>query len=190
MVGEFIFGSIVERSGIIVKTIIKKFVCLFFIVCLFINSASYAEIDYSSMTSEELNNLFQSLVSKIELNKQGDIVYDQDGFSIIWKGIGKDSLSFIITNNSGKDVDIEVIDYALNGMMLGTHWNMDEVNLKNGFSFLSSSTNIWLDDEETIETLGITHVNSVTIMLAIKDIESEEETELSATFSVDEELSN
>lgn len=73
-------------------------------------------------------------------------------------------------------------------MMLGTHWNMDEVNLKNGFSFLSSSTSIWLFDEETIDTLGITHVNSVSIMLTVKDIESGEKSELMATFAVDEDI--
>ena len=170
------------------KAIFRKIACFFFIFCILFSSASYAEVDFSSMTPDELTDLFLSLVSKIEINKQGDTVYDQDGFSIIWKGVNKDRLSFIITNNSGKDVDIEVIDYALNGMMLGTHWNMDEVNLKNGFSFLSSSTSIWLFDEETIDTLGITHVNSVSIMLAVKDIESGDETELMASFAVDEDI--
>lgn len=168
--------------------IIRRIIACVMLVCLSVCSVAYADIDLDSMSLDELNQLYISLVSRIQIHKQGDTVYDQDGISVVWKGVGKKSLSFIISNTSGKDYKIKVQDYALNGMLLGTHWNMDEVDLKDGFSFLSSSSNLWLYDKETIDTLGIDHVETVAIMIELKDINTGVKEELTISFAVDDDV--
>ena len=167
------------------KMIARKIIACVMLVCLTVCSVAYADIDLDSMTLDELNQLYISLVSRIQIHKQGDTVYNQNGISIVWKGVGKESLSFIISNASGKDYKIKVQDY---GMLLGTHWNMDEVDLKDGFSYLSSSANKWLYDEETIGILGIDHVESVAIMIELKDINTGTTEELTISFAVDDDV--
>lgn len=166
----------------------RKFICIFLVTILLTLTCAIAEVDLTSMTNDELSELYNALISKIQLSKQGDTVYDQDGISIIWKGAGKETLSFIISNNSGKDFKVELVDYALNGMLLGTHWNMKSIEVKNGLSFLSTSNNIWKYDDETIEALGISHINSVMIILKIQDPESSKYSDLTISFAVDDEI--
>ena len=73
-------------------------------------------------------------------------------------------------------------------MLLGTHWNMDEVDLKDGFSYLSSSAHLWLYDEETIGILGIDHVESVAIMIELTDINTGATEVLTISFAVDDDV--
>ena len=82
--------------------------------------ADMPEIDYDSLTQEELVKMREAIDSRIQLVSTGDVVYEKDGYVIKWLGLGNDSQyvypSMLVTNPNSISVKFRIREIGFNGI--------------------------------------------------------------------------
>ncbi len=148
-----------------------------------------------ALEDAELQELYQKVVMRLSLIRNGDLVYDEDGIAISWVGIkeafgGMYKAGFICANNTGSDYQMKITNVLINGIGFPPGSNTSAVSLENGGSYYTASESSFLISG--IKDTGISNVFEigleVSLWAADADTRDEPLRVIKVRFPVDEEI--
>lgn len=154
-----------QKAGLIIFLLI--------LICSF--SAGSAELlSLEGYSPEQLLDMKQRIEARLVAVQSGDVVYDDDGIIVVWKGVyakhsgesGNVLVGVQLFNNLDEDVWFNMDLFALNGILIPKSYNYYMMELPAYFSAITSGyDNLWTRDLRDVKESGVESFDNVYIRI-------------------------
>ena len=152
-------------------------------------------IELDSMTAEELLALHSALTTRIAVVSSGDVVYDEDGVTIVWNKLVDTQWSFFnfgftLYNRTGSDIWFELTGGGVNGIEMGPNSNAGRMQVLDGMALFTGGYNHWLVTN-MLKDLGMNHASEIYLQVSLytdDNWRTEPFRVINVRFPVDEEI--
>ena len=152
-------------------------------------------IDLDAMTQEELLALHSALTTRIAVVNSGDVVYEEDGVTLVWNKLVDTQWSyfnfgFTIYNRTGSDVWFELTGGGVNGIEMGPNSNTGRKHVVDGMAMFTGGYNHWLVTN-MLKELSMTHASEIYLQVSLytdDNWRTEPFRVINVRFPVDEEI--
>ena len=151
--------------------------------------------DLDAMTPDELLALHSAVTTRVAVVNSGDVVYDEDGITIVWNGLVDTEWSNFkfgctIYNQTGENVWFRITGGGVNGIQMGPGSNNAYMEIIDGMALYTGGNNCWLVDN-MLQDLNITHASEIYLQVSFyvdNDWRTEPFRVVNVRFPVDEEI--
>ena len=153
-------------------------------------------LNLDNMTPDELLALHSAVTTRLSVVNSGDVVYDEDGITIVWNGLLNRSqdifkIGCTIYNNTGRDLRFAIKAFGVNGIQIGPNVNIATGELLvDGMAYYTGSYSLWMV-KNVFGELNMTHAKEISLRIAFReaDRKSGEDQVIQVRFPVDIDLS-
>lgn len=126
--------------------------------------------DLDAMTPDELLALHSAVTTRVAVVNSGDVVYDEDGITIVWNGLMDTKQSYFkygctIYNQTGENVWLRITGGGINGIQMGPVGNTDSMEIIDGMALFTGSYYAWLVSN-VFRDLNITHASEIYLQVS------------------------
>lgn len=152
-------------------------------------------IDLDAMTQEELLALHSALTTRIAVVNSGDVVYEEDGVTLVWNKLVDTQWSyfnfgFTFYNRTGSDVWFELTGGGVNGIEMGPNSNTGRKHVMDGMAMFTGGYSHWLVTN-MLKELGMNHASEIYLQVSLytdDNWRTEPFRVINVRFPVDEEI--